>query len=111
MNSLHEHNKPFDYDKLDDFTFEYLSGKSFSWAVTVNRVKHLMKELTDLRLTKCRQCPLYSTFKSYQVVKCGKIWVAIGTQNEDSKHEIAMALDKNELEIWCDLHVKPELMS
>ena len=107
MNAL----KLFAFDKLDDFIFEYLPGKTYSWAVTVNRVKHLMKELTELRLAKCKQCPLYSTFKSYQIVKCGKIWVAIGTQNENSKHEIAMALDKNELEIWCDLNVKPELMS
>lgn len=102
---------PIDKDKLDTFAFEYLSGKRFSWAVTVNRVKHLKQEMLERKLVPCKLCPKYNTFITYHIVKCKLVWVAIGTNVNGDKYEIAMALDKNELGIWCDLHVKPELMS
>ena len=82
-----------------------------SWAVLVNRAKHLMAELNEMRVAPVRGHPPFGEVKSYEIVKCGKIWVILGKvpcifadgQREEN-FEMAMGIDKNELGIWWDLN-------
>ena len=36
--------------KYEDYIKTYLNGRTFSWAVIVNRAKHLMAQLANMRL-------------------------------------------------------------
>ena len=90
----------------------YLRERTFSWAVLVNRAKHLMAELDKIKVVPVRGHPPFNKVESYEIVKCGKIWVVIGKvmcgfidgHQELQNFEMAMGIDKNELGIWWDLN-------
>ena len=97
--------------KFDDYIKTYLKGRTFSWAVLVNRAKHLMAELDKLRVVPVKGHPPFNKVESYEIVKCGKIWVVIGKVMCNfvdgqalQNFEMAMGIDKNELGIWWDLN-------
>ena len=90
----------------------YLREGTFSWAVLVNRAKHLMAELDKIRVVPVKGHPPFDEVVSYEIVKCGKIWVVIGKvmccNFIDGKSlqnfEMVMGIDKYELGIWWDLN-------
>lgn len=93
-----------------DFHAKYLKTRSFSWAVAVNQVPHLMKQPHEMKVTLVKGHPLLHKVQSYEIVKCGTIWVIIGKVlvnysdgEREENFEIAMGIDKNELGIWYDL--------
>ena len=95
-----------------DYHKTYLRREvAFSWAVLVNRAKHLMAELNEMRVAPVRGHPPFDKVKSYEIVKCGKIWVILGKVPcifadglREENFEMAMGIDKNELGIWWDLN-------
>lgn len=98
-----------------DYYKTYLKERPFSWAVLVNRAKHLMAELNEMRVAPVIGHPPFDKVRSYEIVKCGKIWVVIGKvmcnfitidgQREEN-FEMAMGINKYELSIWWDLNCK-----
>jgi len=89
----------------------YLRDGVFSWAVVVNMTKHLMKELEEMGVAECRGHPPFNKVESYEIVKCGKIWVVIGKVKCNcmdgqavQNFEMAMGIDKSQLAIWWDLN-------
>ena len=71
-----------------------------------------MKELEELEVAECRGHPPFDKVESYEIVKCGKIWVVIGKVRCNfidgsqalQNYEMAMGIDKNMLGIWWDIH-------
>lgn len=98
--------------KFVDYCKTYLREGAFSWAVAVNRAKHLMKELEEMGVAECRGHPPFDKVESYEIVKCGKIWVVIGKvmcnfmdgSQTLQNYEMVMGIDKNALGIWWDLN-------
>ena len=94
-----------------EYCRKHLREGTFSWAVLVNRAKHLMAELDKLRVVPVKGHPPFNKVESYEIVKCGKIWVVIGKVMCNfvdgqalQNFEMAMGIDKNELGIWWDLN-------
>ena len=94
-----------------DFHKKYLKTRPFSWAVAVNLAPHLMKQLHEMKMTLVKGHPPLHKVKSYEIVKCGTIWVIIGKVlvnhsdgEREENFEIAIGIDKNELGIWYDLN-------
>ncbi len=94
-----------------EYCKKYLREGVFSWAVAVNRAKHLMDQLTELKVTPVKGHPPFDKVKSYEIVKCGKIYVLLGKVlcnfidgQALENFEMAMGIDKNCLAIWWDLN-------
>ena len=90
----------------------YMGGgqNKFLWAVTVNNARHLMEELKRLEVVECRFHPPFSQIASCELVRCGKVWVVVGNaissfagDSIETKHEMAMGLNKDKLAVWWDL--------
>lgn len=95
----------------DDYRKKYLREGIFSYAVAVNRAKHLMKQLIEMKVYPVKGHPPFEKVKSYEIVKCGKIWVVLGKilcnfidGQKEENFEMAMGIDKNSLMIWWDLN-------
>jgi len=98
-------------EKFTDYFKTYLREGTFSWAVLVNYTKHLMAQLNEMRVVPVKGHPPFGRVKSYEIVKCGKIWVILGKVpcisadgQREQNFEMAMGIDKNELAIWWDLN-------
>ena len=95
-----------------DYLNKYFGEIRFSWAVAANRGKHLMKQLHELKNVRCKGVPAFKAVKSYEIVKCGKIWVIIGkiicdsvdSSQTEKNYELAIGINKYELGIWWDLN-------
>jgi hypothetical protein len=81
-----------------------------SMAATVNTRKHLFKQLNDFGACECPFHTPYSNVKSYEIVKCGKLWVVVGevvnkshTMNMNIS-ELALGIDKYTLSIWWEMN-------
>lgn len=90
----------------------YMGGgpNKFLWAVTVNKVRHLMKELERLEVVECKFHPPFSQIASCELVRCGKLWVVVGNAVDsfagdsiETKYEMAMGINKDKLAVWWDL--------
>ena len=97
--------------QYEEYCRKHLRDGAFSWAVAVNRAKHLLKELEEMGVAECRGHPPFSKVESYEIVKCGKIWVVIGKVMCNfidgqalQNFEMAMGIDKNRLGIWWDMN-------
>ncbi len=96
----------------NDYRKKYLrAGGPFSWAVAVNKSKLLMKQLSEMRAVPVKGHPPFEKVRSYEIVKCGKIWVVLGKVmcnfidgQKEENFELAMGIDKHELAIWWDLN-------
>ena len=95
----------------NDYLKKYFIEGAFSWAVAVNRAEHLMKQLSEMRAAPVKGHPPFEKVRSYEIVKCGKIWVVLGKVmcnfidgQKEENFELAMGIDKHELAIWWDLN-------
>ena len=95
----------------NDYCTKYLREGAFSWAVAVNRAKHLLHQLSEMRVVPVKGHPPFDKVKSHKIVKCGKIWVVLGKVmcnfidgQKEENFELAMGIDKHELAVWWDLN-------
>lgn len=92
---------------VDTYCKKYFYDGVFSMAQSINKLKHLQKELKEKRCVEmCLKHPSFDKIKSYEIVKCGKIWVLLGFIDDQKlvNCELAFGITKNELLIWKDLH-------
>ena len=95
----------------NDYYTKYLREGAFSWAVAVNRAKHLLHQLSEMRVVPVKGHPPFDKVKSHKIVKCGKIWVVLGKVmcnfidgQKEENFELVMGIDKHELAVWWDLN-------
>lgn len=91
----------------NDYCKKYLREGAFSWAIAVNRVKQLMKRLSEMKVAPVKGHPPFEKVKSHKIVKCGKILVVLGKVicnfidwQKEENFELAMGIDKHELAVW-----------
>ena len=95
----------------NDYYTKYLREGTFSWAVAVNRNKYLLHQLSEMRVVPVKGHPPFDKVRSYEIVKCGKIWVVLGKVmcnfidgQKEENFELVIGIDKHELAVWWDLN-------
>ena len=95
--------------RLAEYQEKYAPNTLFGSAANVSG--EWQQEIYQKRIV---ETPFHSSLdqiESYEIVQCGDVWVLLGKLYDTYRtrcggwSEIAMAIDRNELEIWKDLNI------
>lgn len=95
--------------KPDEYICAYPQMNQWSMAKCIDMSPRLFEQLKNLRVAEWKQHAKLEEILSYEIVKCGKVWVLLGKVLEHFTYvytEVAFGIDKNELGIWADLHLQ-----
>lgn len=95
---------------IDHYLIRYFNDGRYAHGPAYNKLLYFKRKLHDEYLIE-HVHPPFDKINKYEIVKCGKIWILLGSVmcnfidgQAPRWFEIAVCLDKESLEIWKDLH-------